>query len=143
VQDFDTTDRRLIAELKLDGRASVTRLASLLEISRATVQARLDRLIRSGVIKRFTVELDAVAEESRIHAVMLIEIRGALARAVTRALKRMPEIVDLHTTNGAWDLVARVETASLPSFDRVLREVREIQGVLNSETCLLLDTAKP
>ena len=57
-------------------------------------------------------------------------------------LRAMPEIVSLHTTNGTWDLIARVETTSLPEFDRVLREVREIRGVLNSETCLLLDTAK-
>ncbi len=142
MRGLDAIDRRLIAELKLDGRASVTRLAGLIGVSRATVQARMDRLTESGVIQRFTVELDAMGADERIHAVMMIEIQGALARAVTRALQRMPEIVSLHTTNGTWDLVARIETSSLPGFDRVLREVREVTGVLNSETCLLLDTAK-
>jgi len=141
MSSLDPTDRRLIAALKLDGRASITTLAGQLGVSRATVQTRLNRLVSSGVIQRFTVELDAMGADDRIHAVMMIELQGNLARAVTRALRRMPEIVSLHTTNGAWDLVARIETPSLPEFDRVLREVREISGVLKSETCLLLDTA--
>ena len=45
----------------------------------------------------------------------------------------------LHSTNGTWDLVAQIETVNLPEFDRVLREIREIKGVLNSETSLLLN----
>lgn len=139
--ELSATDRRLLTALKRDGRASVTTLAGLLGVSRATVQARMDRLVRAGVIQRFTIELDTTVEMDVIRAVMMIEIEGTLTRQVTNALKRLPEIVSLHTTNGTWDFVAQVETANLPEFDRVLREVREIKGVLNSETSLLLNTA--
>lgn len=72
---------------------------------------------------------------------MLIQLQGTMSRAVTRALNAMPAIVSLHSTNGTWDLVAQIETATLPDFDKTLRAVREVPGVLNSETCLLLDTA--
>jgi DNA-binding Lrp family transcriptional regulator len=65
-----------------------------------------------------------------------------MSRQVIRALGRMPEVVSLHSTNGAWDLVARIETDTLPAFDRVLRQVREVPGVTNSQTCLLLDEAR-
>jgi DNA-binding Lrp family transcriptional regulator len=139
--DLDQTDRDLIAALTADGRASVTTLAGRLGLARATVKSRLERLQSSGVIRRFTVELSAEAAPDLVRAVMLIELQGPLARKVTEALRRMPAITDLHSTNGAWDLVAQIEAASLPAFDRVLREVREIKGVLNSETCLLLDRA--
>lgn len=140
--DLNATDRRLITALKQNARASVTTLAASLGVSRATVQTRLDRLVESGVIRRFTVELDPIGVADVVRAVMLIEVQGPRARAVTRSLRAIPEIVSLHTTNGAWDLVAHVETGNLPEFDRILRVVREITGVLNSETCLLLDTAK-
>lgn len=139
--DLDQTDRQLIAALTADGRASVTTLAATLGLARATVQTRLEKLQSSGVIRRFTVELSAAATPDLVHAVMLIQLQGALARRVAKALRAMPEITDLHSTNGSWDLVARIETATLPDFDRVLRRVREIDGVLNSETCLLLDRA--
>ncbi len=140
--DLSTTDHRLIAALKKDGRASITTLAGLLGVSRATVQARMERLVSTGVIQRFTVELDTIGSLDLIRAVMMIELQGILARAVIRHLRNIPEIISLHTTNGTWDLVAQIEVANLVEFDRILRKVREISGVLNSETCILLDTAK-
>ena len=139
IVDLTLQDRKLVAALKQDGRASITRLAQTLGQSRATVQARLDRLIGSGVIQRFTIDVDASADTDMIRAVMMIELEGVLTRSVTRKLKLMPAIVSLHSTNGTWDLVAQIETVNLPEFDRVLREIREIKGVLNSETSLLLN----
>jgi len=46
--------------------------------------------------------------------------------------------MEQHSTDGAGDLVAHIEVQSLQEFDRVLREIREIEGVLNSETNLML-----
>jgi len=76
-----------------------------------------------------------------VRAVMMIELQGPKARGVVARLRRMRQVSELYSTNGAWDLVARIETGSLVEFDRVLGDIREIQGVLNSETCLLLARA--
>jgi DNA-binding Lrp family transcriptional regulator len=46
----------------------------------------------------------------------------------------------LHATNGTRDLIAEIRTDSLTDFDRVLREVRTIDGVLNSEASILLSS---
>ena len=71
---------------------------------------------------------------------MLIEIEGSLEASVTRRLRQLPEISKSYATNGKWDLVAVIETTSLPTFDKILREIRQIRGVRNSETSLLLAT---
>lgn len=138
---LDQSDRDLIALLRQNSRASVTWLAATLGMSRMTVQTRMERLQETGAIARFTIEIGQVGLDDLIHAVMMIEVQGNQARSVARRLRKMPEIVDLHTTNGVWDLVARIEIVSLPDFDRVLSEVREIPGVTGSETSLLLDRA--
>ena len=138
--ELSQQDRRLLTALKQDARASVTNLAQQLGQSRATVQARMERLIQSGVIQRFTVDISDAVDFDMIRAVMMIEVEGVRTREVTRILGRMQAIVTLHSTNGTWDLVAHIETANLPEFDRVLREVREIRGVLNSEPSLLLNS---
>lgn len=138
---LDSTDRDLLALLKADGRATITTLAAEMGVSRATVQARMERLLRMGTIKRFTIDMQASAQTDTVRAVMMIELEGTMSRRVISALRRKPELTELHTTNGAWDIVAHLETTSLAEFDRVLREVREIGGVLNSETCLLLNSA--
>ena len=129
----------MIALLRLDGRASITTLAAELGVARATVQSRLLRLIETGTIRRFTVELATPGTDDLIHAVMLIELQGSMSRNVIAQLRKVPQIASLHSTNGAWDLVANIETSSLAEFDRTLRDVREISGVSNSETCILLD----
>jgi DNA-binding Lrp family transcriptional regulator len=59
---------------------------------------------------------------------------------VIRQLGGLPELRSLHTTNGTWDLIAEIRADSLADFDRVLREVRTIDGVLNSETSILLSS---
>ena len=139
---MDSVDRQLLALLKHDGRASITTLAGQLAISRATVQSRIDRLISSGSIQRFTIDIAHGQAGDVIRAVMMIEVQGNLTRSVIRALRRLPEVSDLHSTNGTWDLVAQMETSSLAEFDRTLRDVREIKGIVNSGTCLLLNSAQ-
>jgi DNA-binding Lrp family transcriptional regulator len=59
---------------------------------------------------------------------------------VIKLLRGLPQIRTLHTTNGSWDLVAEIHAESLHDFDRVLREVRTIDGVMNSETSILLSS---
>ncbi|AJP72102.1 Lrp/AsnC family transcriptional regulator [Sphingomonas hengshuiensis] len=135
---LDSLDRQLISLLRADGRAPVSRLATALKVSRATVQARLDRLIESRAILGFTVRAEAPGAGQGVRAITLIEVAGASTSAVIRALRGLPEITALHTTNGAWDLVAEVHAQSLVDLDRILREMRTAEGVLNSETSILL-----
>lgn len=133
-------DRRLLAVLREDGRAPVAEIARRLGISRATVTSRMDRLVAQGVIVGFTVRAreDAVAGEVR--AVTLIEVEGRSTDAVIRRLRGFTEIDALHSTNGGWDLVAELRTRDLMEFDRLLGRIRSIDGVVNSETSLLLSS---
>lgn len=137
---FDQLDRELIAILRKDGRAPLSRLAEILSVSRGTVQNRLDRLMESGALLGFTIRVRADYTSDTIRAVMLIEVVGKSTTEVIRKLRGFPELQTLHTTNGKWDLVAEIQTASLGDFDRILREVRAIDGISNSETSLLLSS---
>ena len=141
--DLDPEDPRaediiLIAEQADRCRAI---LATIREAREATdiVHARipLDALVAEGRIRRFTVETDVDAEGA-VRAIALVELQGALSRSVIRTLTRIPGVSTIHATNGAWDLVVEIRTDSLVNFDRVLREIRDVPGVLNSESCLLL-----
>jgi DNA-binding Lrp family transcriptional regulator len=137
---FDSLDRELISLLRRDGRAPLSKLATILQVSRGTVQNRLDRLTSSGAILGFSVRVREDYGLDTIRALMLIEVTGRSTTQVIRQLRGISELVALHTTNGAWDLIAELQTGSLAEFDRVLRDVRMIEGVLNSETSLILST---
>ena len=136
----DRLDRDIISHLRSDGRASLSKLSDTLGIARGTVQKRLDRLIETGTLMGFSVRVREDYEDDRVHAVMMIEVVGKSTTQVIRKLRGLPEVYSLHTTNGSWDLVANIRTSTLSEFDRVLREVRMIEGVSNSETSLLLSS---
>ncbi|EJL31872.1 Lrp/AsnC family transcriptional regulator [Novosphingobium sp. AP12] len=136
----DDLDRRIIGHLRADGRASLSKLADVLGVARGTVQSRLDRLVDTGTLLGFTIRVRDDYDDLSVRAVMMIEITGKSTTQVIQKLRGIVEIRTLHTTNGNWDLVADIRAATLPEFDRVLRQVRMIDGVLNSETSLLLST---
>ena len=137
---LDSLDHQLIGLLRADGRAPLAKLADILGVSRGTVQNRLDRLLGSGALLGFTVRVRHDYDRDTVRALMMIEIAGKSTTEVIRRLRGIPELHALHTTNGDWDLVAELHTSSLAEFDRVLREVRVIDGVLNSKTSLLLSS---
>lgn len=137
---FDELDHRLIAVLREDGRAPISKLATILGVTRATVQTRLDRLLESGAVLGFTLRFRQDYDSSTIRAIMMIEVTGRSTTAVIKQLRGLPELHSLHTTNGSWDLIAEIRAPSLSDFDRVLREVRTIDGVLNSETSIMLSS---
>lgn len=139
---MDDTDRKLISLLREDARASVASLAKRLQVSRGTVQNRLAKLQADGTIVGYTVRLKPQVEQHRIRAFMTVAIEGNRSDQLLAALRGDPAVSALHTTNGRWDIVAELQADSLESFDRVLSRIRQLEGIANTETSLLLSTSK-
>jgi DNA-binding Lrp family transcriptional regulator len=139
---LDDLDHRLIALLRTDGRLPVAKLAAELGVSRATVAARMERLVKTGAIAGYTVMLRTGARADAVRAITMVEIDGKNSEAVIRRLVGFPEIRTLYTTNGRWDVVAEIETPTLREFDELLRKVRQIDGIANTETSILLAARK-
>jgi len=140
MHNFDELDHRIIAALRRDGRAAMSKVAQMLGVSRATVENRLARMQESGAVLGFTIRVREDYGDRGVRAIMSIEVTGKSTAQVIKRLHGMPELHSLHTTNGAWDLVAEIHAANLSDFDRVLLAVRQIDGVLNSETSILLSS---
>ncbi|MXQ12616.1 Lrp/AsnC family transcriptional regulator [Microvirga makkahensis] len=139
---MDDLDQRLITLLRHNGRRSISDLALELDVSRATVRSRMERLERSGDIVGYTVILRADAVSLPVRGIMLIEVEGRAADRVVDALGGFPEVSAIHTTNGKWDLIVELGAANLSDFDGILRRIRLIPGVIASETNLLLATPR-
>ncbi len=139
---MDEVDRKLIALLREDARASIASLAKALRVARGTVTNRLARLERDGVIVGYTLRLRPQVEAQHIRALMTVLVEGNRTEAVIRALRGDPAVSALHSTNGRWDIVAELRADSLEAFDRVLARIRLVEGISSTETSLLLSTHK-
>lgn len=137
---MDELDKRLIAELRINGRASVPQLAQLLGVARATAQKRLDRLMANGDIKGFTVRLKDDISKDFIRAFILIEITGSPRTAIA-AIKRVPGVASLSNTNGVWDMIAEIEVSTMLELNELISTVRATESVAKSETFIMLGPA--
>jgi DNA-binding Lrp family transcriptional regulator len=139
---MDKMDRQLIGALRHDARASLSQLAAQLGWSRATVRARLSRLQESGEIAGFSVVLKSDTIRDPVRGLMMIAIEGRGTDRILRQLASMPEVRQVYTTNGRWDVIVEIGTETLEGFDAILFRIRRLEGVTSSETSLLLSVRK-
>jgi len=139
---MDQIDEKLVAVLGQDARASISELAAALNLSRATVRARMARLKSSGEVLGYSVVLKNAAFETPVRWLTLIAIEGRGTERVIGRLSSILEVTAIHTTSGKWDLIVETGTRTLAELDDVLRRVRLIDGIARSETNLLMATRK-
>lgn len=138
---MDDIDRELLGLLREDARTPVIALAKKLRLARTTVQNRIAKLEKDGMIVGYTVRLKPAAEPARVRAVMSVAVDGKNTEVLAK-LRGHPNVVGLHSTNGRWDLIADLQADSLEAFDAVLRSIRLIDGIATTETSILLSTFK-
>lgn len=138
---MDDLDRRIVGELRINGRASVPRLAQILGVARGTVQTRLDRLTTNGTIRGFTVQIRESEAVNQVRAIMLIELGNAKVAATVLAIKKVPGFNSLSNTNGTWDLIAEIEVPTLADLGRLVSTIRAMDGVAKSESFIRLGPA--
>ena len=92
--EVDDLDARLLAELRAHPRLGLLEISRRLGVARGTVQARLAKLERRGVVTGFGPEVDPAELGHRLQAFVLLELtQGRLAEAV-EALERTPEVLE-------------------------------------------------
>ncbi len=123
-----------------NARAPVAKIGTKLGLARTTVQARLDRLERNGIIAGYTVKLSEDARAGQIRATVLIHITPAAQSTVLRQLERLPAVERVHTTSGRFDLACQLRTQSTLALDETLDRISEIEGVLAMESLIHLST---
>ena len=139
---MDEMDRRLVAALRHDGRASLSDLALTLGASRTTVRGRMERLQARGDVLGFSVVLREDALKDPVRGLMMIGIEGRGTERIIRQLNGMSAVREIYATNGRWDIIVEIGTDTLERFDECLNQIRRLEGVVASETSLLLSAKK-
>ncbi|NDU99448.1 Lrp/AsnC family transcriptional regulator [Pseudoroseicyclus tamaricis] len=138
--NLDDKDRALIAVLGENARLPVAALAKKLGLARTTVQARLDRLERQGVIAGYTLRLGDGALPGEIRATVLIQITPSAQGAVLAGLRRLTPVERVYTTAGRFDFCCQLRVRSPLALDEALDHIGEIDGVVTLESLIHLST---
>lgn len=137
---LSAADQQLLSVLREDARASTAEIARRLRQSRTTVQSRIARLERQGVIEGYTVRVREDFEAAHIRAHIMVTVLPKQMAAVVEALRVMPEVRVLHSLSGAYDLVALGVVPTVEDMDRLTDRIGEIQGVERTTSAIVLST---
>jgi DNA-binding Lrp family transcriptional regulator len=136
----DSTDRRLIALLREHGRMPVADLSRRIGLSRTTIQSRLERLERQGVIRGYTVLLSDEYERGLIRAHVSLMVAPKSLAAVEAGLRRLHEVRQLYSVSGGVDMIALCEAETVAEMDRVIDRIGMVEGVQRTTSAILLST---
>jgi DNA-binding Lrp family transcriptional regulator len=136
---IDALDARLLTLFSAEPRVGVLEASRRLGVARGTVQARLDRLRRRGVIRSFGPEIDPAALGYGVTAFVTLEIMQARGHAaVAEDLRALPEVLEAHTITGPADMLLRVVARSNADLQRVIDTVVAVDGIRRTASTLVL-----
>src|ERR1700722_2202933 len=140
---FDQLDARLIATLRANPRVGLLEVARQLGVARGTVQARLAKLERSGVITGHGPEVDTGKLGYPISAFVLIELaQGMLSEAVA-VMEAIPEVLEADGVSGPHDLICRVVARDTEHLQQVVNELLRTPAIQRCTSYIVLSRQVP
>lgn len=137
---MDEVDRRILDELVRDGRTSVRTLAERIHISRTNAYARVERLVREGVITGFRAQVAPEAAGLGTSAYMALTIEQNTWREVSAELAQVRYVEHVALLSGEHDVLALVRAPDNAALrDVVLDRVQRIAGVLSTRSWLVFE----
>ncbi|MQY03936.1 Lrp/AsnC family transcriptional regulator [Actinomadura macrotermitis] len=141
---IDALDGRLLELFTAEPRIGVLEASRRLGVARGTVQARLDRLTRQGVIRGFGPEIDPAALGYGVTAFVTLQLRQAGGHdPVADRLAAVPEVIEAHTITGGGDMLCRVVARSNQDLQRVIDEIVDVGGVERASSVISLANQIP
>jgi DNA-binding Lrp family transcriptional regulator len=137
-RELDALDVAILVALRNSPRAGYLELSRSLRVSRATVQARLERLERDGIVSGYGPDVELTAAGFPVLAFATLEIAQGRLDEVTAAMRAIPSVVEAYATTGPGDVHCRLAASSHEDLQRVLIEVSQIPGVARSTSVVAL-----
>lgn len=144
--ELDGYDRKILGELQLDARITVTELARRVGLSKTPCQIRMRRLESAGYVLGYR----AVVDHARLGAGHIAFVQVTLNDTTTRALsafndavRQLPEIEQCHMIAGGFDYLLKVRTADIVAYRQVLGEkISGLPHVAHTSTFVVMESVK-
>lgn len=143
---MDKMDRKILAELQNNGRASLQEISQAVGLSSTPCWTRMKRMEEEGVIERYTVSLNAGAlgfGDTVLVQVTLDSHSDNTLEKFGEILASIPEVIEAYLVSGEYDYLLRVAVKDTKDYERLLREkLYRIKGIRHSKSSFVLRTLK-
>jgi len=133
---MDDIDREIIKILKNHGRATYGEIGKKVGLSEGAVRKRINELVDSGIIRRFTVK---VGLTEGAEAIILISLNPSFPTSeISDILMTIPNVENAYEVTGQYDIVAIVSAMNIAEVNECIEKIRRVEGVTNTNTMIIL-----
>lgn len=127
---MDELDRKIVGELKRNARASNVEIAKAVKLTEGAVRKRIQNLIDSKVIRRFTVELSPGAE---LFAVVMVKAKDE-TKKMMEEISRSGLANDAYEISGEYDGCVILSAPAMEELDSKIDSLRKLPPVADTKT---------
>jgi len=132
---LDDIDARILQELVRDSNQSIPKLSRKINVNTSVVYSRIKRLVRRGIIKRFTVEVDEAQLGYTVSAYVGVSSDSKKRDAVLEGLRGLAEVREVAEVTGRFDFIVLVKARGLEELHSVIsQKIGMLDGVEHTET---------
>jgi Lrp/AsnC family transcriptional regulator for asnA, asnC and gidA len=132
---IDDLDLKILSELAKDASISVPKLSKRININASVVYSRIKRLMKRGLIKKFTIVINDEALGFNVKALTGINMDSKLRDNVLNELFKIPEVREVAEVTGRFDVLVTMNSRSLDEMHQLISEkIGRIEGVQKTET---------
>lgn len=136
----DQTDERLLSMLKEDSRRPFVEIAKEVNLSEAAIRRRVSKLIKSGVISKFTIETNVGPQAN---AISLLSVNPSFPTSeISNRLKKTKGVQSIFEITGEYDIAVIVGGANIAEINATIDEIRKLTGIDDTNTVVVLKVVR-
>jgi len=134
--NVDESDLKILEILRKNARTPYTTIAKELKISEAAVRKRIEKLIKMGVIKRFTIDYEL---ENEIRAIVMVKTNPQIPTPeISKKIIKIPGVEAVYETTGDFDILALIRGTNISSINKTIDDIRSLQGIVSTTSTIVL-----
>ncbi len=140
---LDLLDVGIIKELQKNSRTSYRQIARNFGVSVTTVSERVNRMVKEGLIRSFTIIVNPEKSGPIFCAALYIKTsNGCDPREVGRNVSKIKGICYTYQALGLYDIIALGSAISKKDFSTMIRDVTSVDGIKEVIPSMVIDTIK-
>jgi Lrp/AsnC family transcriptional regulator, leucine-responsive regulatory protein len=141
---LDEIDRKLLALLQEDDRVPVVELGKAIGVAPSTLNDRIRRLVKQGIITGFHAQVSA--EKLGLDLLAFVFVGWSDPKTEKEFLSRIaasPEVLECHHVTGAWNYLMKVRLKTTRDLETFFSGVvKDVPGLQRTETLIVLSSPK-
>ncbi|MEM0029442.1 MAG: Lrp/AsnC family transcriptional regulator [Candidatus Nitrosocaldus sp.] len=140
---LDEIDKSILSTLQEDCLIPFVKIADILNVNEGTIRHRVKRLVRSGIIKKFTIKVDPVMLGLGTLVLVIVVVNPGSVKHVAQELARVPNVLEVLEVHTYGDLLLKIRGSSMQEIANILaNQIKTIEGVISTQVVSVLNVWK-